>query len=105
MIPFVGLSDKKILLIDDELEILELLEAVLLKEGFRQIQKARTGLKGIELCQSWQPDAIVLDIMLSDIEGFEVCRKLRTFTYAPILFPLGPFGRPGYPAWFRYRRR
>lgn len=81
-----GQSGKRILLIDDEQEILDLLEAVLHKEGFQQVEKARTGQAAIERCQSWQPDAIVLDIMLPDIDGFEVCRQLRTFTYAPILF-------------------
>ena len=86
LIPSLGLAEKRILLIDDEKEILDLLEAVLLKEGFRHIQKAQTGREGIRICREWQPDALVLDIMLPDVDGFEVCRQLRTFTFAPILF-------------------
>ncbi len=86
MTPLSGLAEKKILLVDDEDEILDLLEAVLLKEGFQQIRKARTGEDGVVISKAWKPDMIVLDIMLPDIDGFEVCRQLREFTYAPILF-------------------
>ncbi|MFT9849727.1 response regulator transcription factor [Aneurinibacillus sp. REN35] len=80
------ISSKKIVLIDDELDILHLLETVLKKEGFIHIYKASDGRQGIELCRSEQPDLIVLDIMLPDMDGFEVCRQLRTFTVVPILF-------------------
>ena len=86
MIQFTGLSDKKILLVDDEQEILDLLEAVLRKEGFQQVEKAVTGQSAVEICRNWQPDAIVLDVMLPDIDGFEVCRQMRAFSFAPILF-------------------
>lgn len=78
--------DRKILLIDDELELLKLLEAVLKKEGFRRIFKATTGAEGINLCKSEKPDIIVLDIMLPDIEGFEVCKIIREFSICPIIF-------------------
>lgn len=81
-----ALKDKKILLVDDELEILDLLEAVLLKEGFRRIYKASSGSQALKLAQNLEPDIIVLDIMLPDIDGFEVCRKLREFTFVPIIF-------------------
>lgn len=81
-----ALKDKKILLVDDELEILDLLEAVLLKEGFRRIYKASSGSQALKLAQNLDPDIIVLDIMLPDIDGFEVCRKLREFTFVPIIF-------------------
>ncbi|MCX8129875.1 MAG: response regulator transcription factor [Clostridia bacterium] len=86
MINIEGISDKKILIIDDETDILNLLETVLLKEGFRRIYKAASGLKGIEACKVYAPDIIVLDIMLPDIDGYEVCRKLREFTLVPIIF-------------------
>jgi DNA-binding response OmpR family regulator len=78
--------DSRILLIDDEKELLDLLETYLSKEGFRSVCKAQTGCEGIELCRRERPDIIVLDVMLPDIDGFEVCRRLREFTYAPILF-------------------
>ncbi|MCI1696360.1 response regulator transcription factor [Aneurinibacillus aneurinilyticus] len=80
------ISAKKILLVDDEADILHLLETVLKKEGFIHIYKAFNGRESIELCRREQPDIIVLDIMLPDMNGFEVCQILRDMTVAPILF-------------------
>lgn len=77
---------EKIMLVDDEKEILNLLEEVLGQEGFYNIIKAKTGREAVELCGQEKPDAIVLDIMLPDIDGIEVCKEIRTFSYVPILF-------------------
>jgi DNA-binding response OmpR family regulator len=76
----------KILIIDDERELCELLQVYLNKEGFRSVYSAHTGQAGIDRCREVQPDIIILDIMLPDMDGFEVCRKLREFTFAPVLF-------------------
>lgn len=77
---------KKLLIVDDEQDILNLLEAVLRGEGFQNILKAGTGEQAIELCRREKPDAIVLDIMLPGIDGIETCRRIRNFSYAPVLF-------------------
>lgn len=82
----VNLSNKKILLIDDEKDITNLVEDILLKEGFKNILKTYCGLDGIAICRNEKPDAVVLDIMLPDIDGIEVCKKIREFSYCPILF-------------------
>ena len=82
----INTQEKKILLVDDEEDILDVLETVLTKEGFRNINKAFTGSEAVQKAKQWNPDVIVLDIMLPDIDGYEVCRQIRTFTYAPILF-------------------
>jgi len=86
MINVDGMSDKKILLVDDEEEIVTLLETVLLKEGFKNIFKAHTGIDAVESCKDNNPDIIILDIMLPDIDGYEVCRRVREFSYVPIIF-------------------
>lgn len=78
--------DKKILLIDDERELLKLMETVLRKEGFKRIFKALTGTEGISLCKSEKPDIVVLDVMMDDMDGFEVCRSIREFSYVPVVF-------------------
>lgn len=78
--------NKKVLLIDDEKDIVDLIEEVLIKEGFKNIKKVYTGLDGILSCRAEKPDVVVLDIMLPDIDGIEVCRKIREFSYCPILF-------------------
>jgi DNA-binding response OmpR family regulator len=74
------------LLIDDEKDITDLIEDILLKEGFKNIIKAYCGLDGIKFCRDEKPDVVVLDIMLPDIDGIEVCKKIREFSYCPILF-------------------
>lgn len=81
-----SIRNKKILLVDDEVDILNLLETVLLKEDFTNIYKATSGSEAIRITEEVNPDLIILDIMMPDIDGFEVCRKLREFTLVPILF-------------------
>lgn len=80
------LDQKRILLVDDEQDILDLLEMVLIKEGFKNIYKARNGNEGIKLCKEKNPDILVLDIMLPDIDGLEVCQRIREFSFCPIIF-------------------
>lgn len=76
----------KILLVDDEKDIVDLLEEVLIKERLTNIKKAYTGQDAVTLCREFQPDVVVLDIMLPDIDGIEVCRQIRAFSYCSILF-------------------
>lgn len=76
----------KIVLVDDEKDIVNLIEEVLQQDGFEQIQKAHTGLEAIQLCKEYQPDVVVLDIMLPDIDGIEVCKRIREFSICSILF-------------------
>lgn len=78
--------NKKILLVDDEKDIINLIEEVLIKDGFKNIVKAYNGLDAISLCKTEFPDVIILDIMLPDVDGIEVCKKIREFSYCSILF-------------------
>lgn len=78
--------ESKILLVDDEKDIVDLMEEVLLKDGFKSIHKAFTGRGAINICRLFQPDVVVLDIMLPDIDGLEVCKQIREFSYCSILF-------------------
>lgn len=76
----------KILLVDDEQGIVALLQEVLNKEGFSDIRQANTGQGALDLCRGYQPDVVVLDIMLPDMDGIEVCKKIRQFSHCSILF-------------------
>ncbi|MFJ8457857.1 response regulator transcription factor [Lysinibacillus xylanilyticus] len=80
------LHTKKILIVDDEEEILNLLEDVLKKEGFQHIYTYTTGEEGIRMCRHIQPDIVLLDIMLPDLDGYSVCQQIRQFTFVPIFF-------------------
>lgn len=76
----------KIMLVDDEPDILDLIEKALKIEGFRNITKIDTGISAVTTCREIQPDIIILDVMLPDIDGYEVCKKIREFSHCPILF-------------------
>ncbi|MBW6409576.1 response regulator transcription factor [Clostridium weizhouense] len=78
--------DKKILIVDDEIEILKLLETVLKKEGFSEIYTAKTMKEGIDEFERVKPDLVILDIMLPDGEGYEICKNIRNNSNVPILF-------------------
>jgi two-component system, OmpR family, alkaline phosphatase synthesis response regulator PhoP len=74
----------KILIIDDEVNIIELTKLYLEREGF-QVEAAFKGQSGLTMFATNNPDLIILDIMLPDIDGFEVCRQIRTKSKVPIL--------------------
>lgn len=69
-------SDPYILLVDDEPFNLLLLEELLLDEGYKTIS-ANSGFEALEIAKESQPALILLDIMMPDLDGFEVCRLLR----------------------------
>ena len=83
---WVDLANVKVLIVDDEMDITDLVEDVLLKEGFHRVEKAHRGLDAIQKCREFLPDAIILDIMLPDLDGLEVCKQIRQFSFCPILF-------------------
>lgn len=66
----------KLLYIEDESDILYLVSRLLEKEGF-EVELARTGAEGMKKAKESKPDLILLDIMLPDIDGWEVCKKLK----------------------------
>ena len=78
--------DSRILLVDDEKDIVDLIDNVLRQDGFRAVRSAYTGEEALRACREFQPDVVILDIMLPDIDGLEVCRKIREFSYCSILF-------------------
>ena len=79
-------TDYKIMLVDDEPDILDLLEKALNIEGYYNIIKIEDGQTAVQLCRRTSPDIIILDVMLPDLDGYEVCRQIRAFSHCPILF-------------------
>ena len=75
---------RKILIVDDEKNIVDILKYNLTKEGFSTIE-AYDGKKGLELAEKENPDLILLDIMLPEMDGFTVCKKIRQTMSMPIL--------------------
>ncbi len=70
-------SAKKILIVEDEKDILQLVKLYLDKEGYRTVTAA-TGSEGLRQARAEKPDLVVLDLMLPEIDGLEVCKRLRS---------------------------
>ncbi|WP_041292210.1 response regulator transcription factor [Kineococcus radiotolerans] len=76
----------RVLVVDDESTLSELLSMTLRYEGW-EVQTAGNGLDAVRAARSFRPDAVILDIMLPDIDGLEVLRRLRAdATDVPVLF-------------------
>lgn len=71
-----GFADAKVLVVDDNEQNLELLQAYLETLGCR-VLTARNGLEALQSVAQQKPDLILLDIMMPKMSGFEVCRKLK----------------------------
>ncbi len=75
---------KKILLVEDEEEILQLAKLYLEKEGFRTCL-ARTGLDAVKQVKAERPDLVILDLMLPELDGLEVCKRIRSDSQTAML--------------------
>ncbi|MBN1428851.1 MAG: response regulator transcription factor [Anaerolineae bacterium] len=76
---------EKILVIDDEETTLELIRLLLEHSGYEVIKASRAD-DGLRKAYRTQPDLILLDIMMPDLDGWEVCRRLRALSDVPIIF-------------------
>src|SRR5215217_8847240 len=74
-----------ILVVDDEPNIADLVDLYLAREGYRVLQ-ASTGEKGLEVVRDHRPRLVVLDVGLPDIDGLEVCKRLRQTSQIPVIF-------------------
>lgn len=77
-----------ILIVDDESDLIELLKYNLAKEGYN-VEFAFNGFDGIKVAEVIKPDLIILDLMLPDINGYEVCKRIKQNKYLsliPIVF-------------------
>ncbi len=68
---------KKILVVEDEKEILDLIQMYLEREGYRTVT-AMTGFEALKLIRVEHPNLVILDLMLPEMDGFEVCRHIRS---------------------------
>ena len=78
------MSQEKILVVDDEREIADLLKDYLTSEGYN-VATAYDGEEALNLYKEYAPDLVILDIMLPKIEGTEICRIIRSESSVPII--------------------
>jgi two-component system KDP operon response regulator KdpE len=78
----------RVLVVDDEPEIQYFLRSCLSGRGFA-VQAAATGTAALAAADRWHPDAVILDLMLPDLDGFEVLKRLRKWTELPVVVVSG----------------
>lgn len=74
----------RLLLVDDEVKILDMIDNYLKREGF-ETTRASNGNEALELFRSQSFDLVVLDLMLPELNGLEVCKEIRRFSEVPII--------------------
>ena len=80
------LHSKKLLLVDDEPELLKMVAAILADDGFENIVTAGSVKEGISAVQNEKPDLAVLDVMLPDGDGFSLMQQIRKVSDLPVIF-------------------
>lgn len=81
-----NIYERKILIIDDEVELLRMEEEILRKEGFSQVYTAKSCSEAREMFSKIRPECVILDVMLPDGNGFELMKVLQRESNVPILF-------------------
>jgi two-component system KDP operon response regulator KdpE len=74
----------KILVIDDDAAVTDLLSLLLKSQGF-DVTSTNSSTDGLNLIRDAQPDMVVLDLMMPEMDGWEVCRAVRSFSQVPII--------------------
>jgi len=74
----------KILVVDDDRNIVDLVRLYLERDGY-QVLVAYDGLEALKLARQRRPDLIVLDLLLPEVDGLDVCRILQTESKVPII--------------------
>ena len=80
------LHNKKLLLVDDEPELLKMVVSILTDDGFGNVVTALSASEGIAAVQNEQPDLAILDVMLPDGDGFSLMQQLRAVSDMPVIF-------------------
>lgn len=82
------MTQSRILIVDDEPKIADVLKLYLERDGF-QVAGAANGKQALERFESYRPDIIILDLNLPDMDGLEICRKVRKKSDIPVIMLTG----------------
>ena len=77
-------TKQKILIVDDDENIAELISLYLMKDGY-DTQEVYDGKKALEAVTTYEPDLILLDLMLPGMDGYQVCAEVRKTSKVPII--------------------
>lgn len=79
------MSEKqKILVVDDETQIIRVMRQILSAHSY-EVRTASDGESGFELFNDWKPDLVITDLQMPNVDGLELCRKIREFSEIPII--------------------
>lgn len=79
------MKEKRILIVDDELDLLKMLQSIFKRDGYANILIASSGKEALEIFQKDQPDMVILDIMMPGMDGLMVLKKIRETSAIPVL--------------------
>ncbi len=74
----------KVLIVDDEVAVTDIIKLILEPAGF-DVLTLNSSEEGIDAARQWNPDIIVLDLLLPSMDGWQVCQTIREFSEVPIL--------------------
>lgn len=79
------MKEKRILIVDDELDLLKMLQSIFKRDGYANILIASSGKEALKIFQKDQPDMVILDIMMPEMNGLMVLKKIRETSAIPVL--------------------
>lgn len=71
------MNDKRILVVDDETDLLEMVKSIFTRAGFTQVLTASSGEAALKMCEEQEPDMMILDVMMPGMDGFAALKELR----------------------------
>ena len=80
------LKQKRILLVDDEQELLDMVVSILNEDGFQNIKTTKTVTEAVAVSENYDPEFAILDVMLPDGSGFDLMERLKSTSDYPVLF-------------------
>lgn len=83
---FDYLKQKRILLVDDEQDLLDMVVSILSEDGFQNIQTSKTVKEALIISETYHPEFAILDVMLPDGNGFDLMERLKSKSDYPVLF-------------------
>lgn len=79
------MNDKSILVVDDEVELLAMIKLIFERAGYTQVTTACSAIEALKVLSKKIPDIIILDVMMPDMDGFELLQKIRSVSKVPVL--------------------
>lgn len=79
------MNNKSILIVDDEMELLTMIRAIFERAGYTQIASASSAKEALKIISTKIPDMIVLDVMMPEMDGFELLQEIRAISKIPVL--------------------